>query len=146
MRDAALSLALTHPFAGQLANPRQMTAYTYSRSPAVIPSDSGFKQGPPSGAMFQDVAMEEGFLSDHFKNGFNVLCFGQKLAEKLAETFENSDEVNIICIPASSRVAQKYAATENSAYLLRPDMHIAAKWLKADATLVAEAYRKTIFQ
>ncbi|WP_299418039.1 hypothetical protein [uncultured Sulfitobacter sp.] len=39
MRDAALSLALTHPFGGDLANSRQMTAFTYSGSPAVLADD-----------------------------------------------------------------------------------------------------------
>ncbi len=49
MRDAALSLALTHPFAGQLANPRQMTPYTYADSPIVQPDDEGIDAGPVPG-------------------------------------------------------------------------------------------------
>ena len=50
MRDAALSLALDHEFAGELANPRQFTAFTYADSPAVLPDDPAFETGPGAGA------------------------------------------------------------------------------------------------
>ena len=51
MRDAALSLALTRPSAGRLANPRQMTPYTYADSPATTADGTGFSAGPVPGAM-----------------------------------------------------------------------------------------------
>ena len=35
-REAALSLAIRHPFAGELANPRQMQPYTYADSPITL--------------------------------------------------------------------------------------------------------------
>src|SRR5690606_3305574 len=46
MRDAALSLALRDPRAGALANPRQMTPYTYAESPGVLADDPRFDGGP----------------------------------------------------------------------------------------------------
>ena len=42
MRDAALSLALRHKFAGALANPRQMEPYSYAKSPITMPDDENF--------------------------------------------------------------------------------------------------------
>ncbi|MCC6008901.1 MAG: FAD-dependent monooxygenase, partial [Rhodobacteraceae bacterium] len=46
MRDAALSLALSDPRFGQLANPRQMTPYTYGDSPLTTEDDPSFRAGP----------------------------------------------------------------------------------------------------
>ncbi len=84
LRDAALSLALTHPFAGELANPRQMTAFTYRGSPAVVPEvwrsgDPSFTGGPCVGAVMPEVKLESGFLSDRLGQGFSVLCFDAEL-------------------------------------------------------------------
>ena len=45
----------THPFAGELANPRQFTAFTYGHSPAVLEDDPAFAGGPPIGAVVPDV-------------------------------------------------------------------------------------------
>ncbi|WEZ85339.1 FAD-dependent monooxygenase (plasmid) [Rhizobium sp. 32-5/1] len=87
MRDAALSLALDHPFAGALANPRQMTAYTYSDSPAVAPDDTNFTAGPVAGSVFQDVGLNGGHLSEKLGHGFTVLCFDEELSARLEDAF-----------------------------------------------------------
>ena len=83
MRDAALNLALSHPFAGQLANPRQMTPYTYADSPVVLADDAAFKGGPVPGAALPDARVGAGFLTDRLGAGFTVLCFDARLAEAL---------------------------------------------------------------
>ncbi len=146
MRDAALSLALDHPFAGQLANPRQMTAYTYADSPAVVLSQDAFEQGPKVGAVFQDVALNGQFLSDQFGDGFTILCFGEALKTELEKASNDKDDITIVSLSTSSSASNHYGAEEGTAYLIRPDLHIAAKWKDTDATTILDTYRRVTFQ
>ncbi|MGR8921221.1 MAG: FAD-dependent monooxygenase [Gammaproteobacteria bacterium] len=146
MRDAALSLALTHPFAGELANPRQMTAFSYSGSPAVLPDDPGFSGGPGVGALMPEVRMDPGFLSDRLGNGFTVLCFEASLAETLAALCPEDGSLTVVSLPRPSAGSEKLAAGEASAYLVRPDMHIAARWHEATAADIIDGFRTVTFQ
>ena len=141
MRDAALSLALTHPFAGELANPRQMTAFTYSGSPAVLPDDPVFKGGADVGALMPDAKLKDGFLSDTLGAGYSLLCFEHALASAL----KNSD-LTIILLPLTETLKAKFAAQHSSAYLIRPDMHIAGRWHAGDAKTILEGYQTVTFQ
>ncbi len=128
-RDAALSLALTRKSAGMLANPRQMTPYTYADSPITAPDDPAFKVGPKPGAMFSDVALEAGFLGDHLGQSFTLIIFGEAL--DLQQT-----DLTQVALPADGTAAEIYGATEGSAYLIRPDLHIAARWHQVTAEKV----------
>lgn len=126
MRDAALSLALTRPRMGQLANPRQMTPYTYADSPITLPDADAFMAGPAPGAVALDAAQGDGFLSDGFGAGFSVLAFGPAGAEAVKGIKET-----VVTLPATGAVAAKYGAVDGTVYLIRPDMHIAGRWLQA---------------
>ncbi|MFK7997088.1 MAG: hypothetical protein AB8B87_23340 [Granulosicoccus sp.] len=133
MRDAALSLALTHPFAGELANPRQMKAFTYSGSPAILPDDrsagkSLFTDGPSVGALLPDANYQDGFLSDQLGDGFTVLCFDTKIAQQINQ-FDAADnyQLSVLLLPWPSQIADKLAANAQTAYLVRPDMYIAGR-------------------
>ena len=143
MRDAALSLALTKPFAGELANPRQMTAFTYGASPAVLPDDPAFDGGPGVGALIPDVKLGENYLSDRLGNGFTVLCFGEELAAEVSAL--NPDGLKILGPPWSPALSDRFDATDNSAYLIRPDMHVAGRWRGATAGAVVDGFRRVIF-
>ena len=144
MRDAALSLALTQSYAGTLANPRQMTAYTYSDSPAVLP-DAG---GAPVGAAGPGAALPEGrladgsFLSDHLGPGFTLLSFDAGLAAEM--TAAADDGLAAVALPHPSALAELLGAGPDSAILVRPDRHIAARWDRTDAATVRAAYRTLI--
>lgn len=143
MRDAALSLALTQPYAGALANPRQMTAYTYADSPAVLPDRGGSAGGPAIGAALPEGRLEDGgFLSDRLGPGFTLLCLDPGLAHDIAEAAE--DGLQVVALPHPSPVADLLGAGPRSAYLVRPDMHVAGRWSDADAGSVLAGYRKII--
>ena len=150
MRDAALSLALTHPFAGELANPRQMTAFTYDGSPAVLPDtwSTGNEQStaPSVGALMPDAKLKEGFLSDRLGQGFTVLCFDAELAKQIEVAIAEDDKLTVVQLPRPSSVSEKFAATSRSVYLVRPDMHIAGRWLEATAWDVVNGYHRVTFQ
>ncbi|MFT4725868.1 MAG: 3-(3-hydroxy-phenyl)propionate hydroxylase [Granulosicoccus sp.] len=147
MRDAALSLALTHPFAGKLANPRQMTPYSYSDSPAVVHSDDEISGGPAIGAVVADIKVDRGvYLSDQLTQGFTILCFDEKLAERLKDAFALESDVGVIKAPYPSTIAKRYSAGRSTAYLVRPDWHIAGRWLNAKPETVLAGYRAVTFQ
>lgn len=126
MRNAALNLALSHPFAGKLANPRQMTPYTYSNSPVVLADDASFTGGPVAGAMLPDACIDDGHLSDKLGEGFSVIVFDSKFAQSL-----DIPGIEIILVDVCSEAAKLVSADASSAYLVRPDLHIAARWHKA---------------
>lgn len=133
MRDAALNLALSHPFAGQLANPRQMTPYTYGDSPAVSLDDPAFDGGPVAGAIVPQGRVGDGFLTDHLGEGFSLILFDETVANDI-----QLSSVKIVIIDIQSELAKALSATQNSAYLVRPDLHIAARWHSATHAAIAK--------
>ncbi len=146
MRDAALSLALTKPFAGELANPRQMTAFTYSESPAVLPDDPAFSGGPGVGAFMPEIKLNSGYLSDRLGKGFTVLCFGASMVEQISALGLGETGLVVVVLPQPSAVSDRLAAGPGSAYLIRPDMHIAGRWFDATAARVIEGYHRVVFK
>lgn len=141
MRDAALSLALTHDFAGQLANPRQMTPFTYANSPAVLPDDPDFTQGPSIGAFLPDFKLAQGYVTDQLSQGFNLLCFDTSLANALSTAVPN---LHVTYVPWSQALHDIYKADPDSAFLLRPDMHIAGRWKSANAQKIAQGFQSLL--
>ncbi|MYM53808.1 FAD-dependent monooxygenase [Thalassovita mangrovi] len=135
MRDAALNLALSHPFAGELANPRQMTPYTYADSPAVSADDPGFSGGPVPGAVLPEARVRDGFLTDLLGGGFTLLSFDEGLAQGVADL-----DLDVVVLDPGSEAAQVLAAGPHSAYLVRPDLHIAARWMRATPETLRAAY------
>lgn len=130
MRDAALSLALRHDWAGRLANPRQMTPYIYDQSPITCANDRVLG-GPPPGALLSDVALDGGFLSERMGPLFTLIWVGP------APAF-NHPLVTLVSVPADGPVAKAWSAEPGSAWLVRPDLHIAGHWTEANAeTIIA---------
>ncbi|MDK3019149.1 FAD-dependent monooxygenase [Pseudodonghicola flavimaris] len=138
MRDAALSLALTRSSAGRLANPRQMTPYTYAASPATASDDPAFSDGPIPGALMPDVALETGFLSDRMGPGFTLLRFGAGAAAC------DDPALTLVDLPADGPVGRAYGARPGTAYLIRPDLHIAGRWHQADATTLCQTLNRLL--
>lgn len=140
MRDAALSLALDHPFAGQLANPRQMRPYIYAGCPGVSPDGQGFTTGPEAGKVMCETRLEDGgWLSDGFGPGFTLLCFDPALAEAV-RGLTSAENLTVLLLAPEGNAAQICGANAGSAYLVRPDRHIAARWLQASLQDVETAY------
>lgn len=134
MRDAALNLALSHPFAGALANPRQMTPYTYADSPIVSPDDSAFSCGPVPGATLPNARFKNGYLTDVLGAGFSLITTDAKLAKSI-----KAENLTVIVIEHGSDACEILGAGPNSAYLVRPDYHIAARWFDASSDAVKSA-------
>ena len=106
MRDAALSLALRHKFAGVLANPRQMEPYSYAKSSITMPDDENFLTGPKPGTVMENFSFNDKFLSDMLDKGFNILWFGEKLKK-----YNRKDYPNLICLDPQSKIGELYGAS-----------------------------------
>ncbi len=140
MRDAALSLALTRDTVGALANPRQMTPYSYADSPATLPDDPRFGTGPVAGSMLVDVALEDGFLSDRLGEGFTILAFGDSACAGIPERAD----LTVVKLPVTGPAPLAYGAGEGSAYLIRPDLHVAARWVSVPEDAVEQAMHRLL--
>lgn len=139
MRDAALSLALDFPFAGELANPRQMTPYTYADSPLTGPDDPTFGTGPRPGAVAADPPLSDGgHLSDRL-GGIVLLAFGD-----LPAGLALPDSVRVLALPAEGTAAEAFGAGPGTAYLVRPDMHVAGRWHRAERNAVEAAVARLL--
>uniref|UniRef100_UPI0022EA4171 FAD-dependent monooxygenase n=1 Tax=Falsiroseomonas oryzae TaxID=2766473 RepID=UPI0022EA4171 len=69
MRDAALSLAVSHDFARPLVNPRQTTAITFPESRLQTPDDARWTAGPVPGATLPNLPLPGGgHLLDHLRH------------------------------------------------------------------------------
>lgn len=138
MRDAALSLALRHPFAGEFANPRNMMPYTYADSPLTTPDAQTWSGGPVPGAVALNTRSADGYLSDRFGPEFTLLCFGS------AVDVPADESLTVLQLPADSPEAAAYDAIDGTAYLIRPDMHVAARWRQAQPQDVQAAWARCL--
>lgn len=155
MRKAALSLSLRHGFARQLANPRSMVPYTYSESPLTrFPQrDLAFEAGPACGAACCNVRLgEDNFLLDHVGVEHTILVFTN--ADNGAETDSLSrrlkaqmPDIRMLTIGVGEgldiqdpegRIAAAFGASIGTCYLLRPDHHVAGRWMHAVAEEIVE--------
>ncbi|RMF08507.1 MAG: monooxygenase [Alphaproteobacteria bacterium] len=134
MRDAVLSLSLTETFARPLINPRQSVPYTYQDGPLTSPDDPAFAAGPIPGDLPVNLHLGGGrYLLDHLGAGFTLISFGPpggQVRERIARLPEPGTVVVVgedVADPAG-RIAAVYGARQGTAYLVRPDGHIAARW------------------
>ena len=153
LRDAALQLAVTEEFAKPWINPRQSAPYDYVASSLTTPDqDAGhepnasaqeWNRGPRPGAPLACVKLSDGsYLTDHVTCGFTLLVFGAGAERgkwlKGASTngFQPVVEVKIITDAAAMRLCD---AIDGSAYLVRPDGHVCARWTKVSTEKVQTA-------
>ncbi|QTF92717.1 FAD-dependent monooxygenase [Halomonas sp. BM-2019] len=157
MRDAALSLALANDYASGFADPRQVTPYTYAESPLTLADDPGFTAGPIPGAPLVNRRLgEDNYLLDHLGTGFTLLRFGEDgtlapgLADRLATLRARGHELAVVSIArrpgaegalvdADGGCFAAYGAAPGSAYLVRPDRHVAARWRAFDPAALDHA-------
>lgn len=170
MRKAALQLALTEAFAKRFADPRQVEPYTYADSPLTshCEADAAFEGGIGAGDVAVNYRLDDsGFLLDHLATGFTGLYFTYEgrvpkeikvLSARLNGLDRNArvlvvtplpietaeDSMATLQIAGDSQVFEGYGASEGTFYLLRPDRHVAARWLKAAPDEVEQALRKML--
>ncbi len=155
VRQAALSLAVKHAFTRGFANPRQMLPYTYAQSPITVP-DTTSAAGPPAGSAAPNAKLADGsHLLDHAGEGLTLLYFVDRALSSAEQTCLNAmrqrDPGFKCCVigsngmpDADGSIATTFAASANSVYLLRPDLHIAARWPNFDAAAIQKALQRCL--
>jgi 3-(3-hydroxy-phenyl)propionate hydroxylase len=160
LRDAVLSLSLTQEFVRPLYHWRTSRPHEYSHSALNCRDDDNalFTSGPAHGAPPQNVRLaEDDFLLDHLGGGFDLLVFTsgdlpEALQAVVTAARQQGLPLRVTAVGATrpvagadqhlpdadGRVRARYGlsaedAAQSGAYLLRPDQHICARWLRLDA-------------
>ncbi|MDB5570583.1 MAG: monooxygenase [Hyphomicrobiales bacterium] len=165
MRDAVLSLTLSEDFPKDLLHWRTSRPHFYADSPlnSFPEENAAFAGGPGCGEPLANVRIgPDDFLLDHLTEpGFHLIAFassaeaGPDLADFL-RACEPLPLMRVLVAPAfgedlraladvcvadpQGRVAARYAANAGTAYLVRPDGHVCARWLSAGADDVSHAF------
>ena len=147
MRDAALSLACSRPWAGALADPRQSRPHEYANGPLSAPCDDDalFDAGPVVGAVAPDVRLgRDRYLLDHVGPGPTLLVFGDAPggtgglgARRVLVSRQGGDVAD-----PGGRISARYGASDGTCYLVRPDGHVAGRWHPVDAGRIAPAMER----
>jgi 3-(3-hydroxy-phenyl)propionate hydroxylase len=146
-RDAALALAKRHPFARRMVNSGRLSLpAVLTASPLNTPDADTFADGPVPGAPCPDAPVladgKQDWLLRHLGGEFILLVFDPSagmtaLAEDLAAL-----DPPIQCLAVGSNqvdgwetlsdpnglVRKRFGGETGTAYLIRPDQHVAARW------------------
>lgn len=153
VRDAVLSLSLTQAFVRPLYHWRTSRAHDYVNSSLNCPGDDNalFTCGPRQGAPLLNIKLgEDQFLFDRLGASFYLLYFTDAaevpdaIQARVQALHERGVPLRVLAISAQPRARisgadeliddsnghlhSKYGAVSGSAYLVRPDQHVCARW------------------
>ncbi len=141
-RDAVLELAHEQAFARPFVNSgRLSTAVSYPDSPLNTPDADAWSGGVPPGSPALDAQLEEGgWLLDRLGNRFVLLANGWTGATPppvdWADLAGDGDRLKL--------ARRRYDLQPGSAYLIRPDQYVAARWRSPDGRSVGGALRRAM--
>lgn len=156
-RDSVLRLARDHPFARTLVNSGRLSVpCSYPDSTLNTPDADVFNGGIAPGSVCPDApitcAGQRTWLQQQLGNRFVLLMAGEPPVG-----LETDPDLSIVCIgakhgPAGAIIAddveglvqQRYALAPGSAYLIRPDQYVCARWRRVDAAQVLGARRRAL--
>jgi 3-(3-hydroxy-phenyl)propionate hydroxylase len=146
IRNAVLTLANDHAFARALVNSGRLSVPTHHRgSPLSTPDAAGdtFSGRMTPGAPMDDAPVtvdgRDGWLLAHTGNGFMLLLFGDADTSVFDALANDAIPVRTLHLPAESIAARRHDAQPGTAYLIRPDQIVAARWRHAEPDAVRAA-------
>ena len=89
--------------------------------------------------MIADVRLADGFLSEGLGPEWNCLSFGPAGRRAAQPDFGQDASVTCLDLDPDGRLAQVYGPGDGSAYLDRPDLHVAGRWRRAKPEALAAA-------
>ncbi|WP_088286157.1 FAD-dependent monooxygenase [Ideonella sp. A 288] len=162
LRDATLSLSLSQDFVRPLFHWRTSRAHVYARSPlnCLDDDDGRFTAGPAVGAPMLDARLSPGgHLMDGFAPASHLLVFGAgAVAAARDAAARTALPVKVWAVTADGRAAgadrgvadpegrlarRHGVPSDGAVYLIRPDQHVAARWLQADSPRISAALRRS---
>ena len=161
-RNAVLQLAGQHAFARKLVNSGRLSVPAhYSASSLNTPDADAFASRMEPGAPMDDAPVsangQDGWLLDHVGNRFQLLVMADELSSVNVAALAGLQDAAIPVEPVivsrqagelpglrvlhdvQGLFAQRYDARAGSAWLVRPDQHIAARWRAVDTARVQAA-------
>ncbi len=144
-RDAVLDLAVDHEFARPLVNSGRLSVpCTYDGSPLNGPDTDALPHGLRPGAPATDAPLDGGWLLDRLGNRFQLLLIGCEGPDSLEESGVDVEVLHLD--PAKNpEIGSRYlGGAPKAVYLLRPDQHVAARWVDHDEAAVRAAVRRAI--
>ena len=133
-RDVTLGLAREHEFARRLVNSGRLSVpATLHGSPLNTPDGDSFAGKMVPGAPLTDAPVQRAdgqasWLLRETAADFTLLVFGQPPEWTQALPHVQTVSIGHDLIDVQGLVAQRLDATPGSAYLIRPDQHVAARW------------------
>jgi 3-(3-hydroxy-phenyl)propionate hydroxylase len=166
LRNAVLTLAREHAFARALVNSGRLSVPAHLTASALNTPDADVFDGTMHpGAPLADAPVRsegrDGWLLQHVGNRFDLLLFAPHADALAPATLEAIRKLADAPIPVHTTIvaqedgtapagcalvvdtkrlaAQRLDAKPGTAYLLRPDQHVAARWRAFDAAAVRAA-------
>jgi 3-(3-hydroxy-phenyl)propionate hydroxylase len=137
-RNAALALARQTEFGKRFVNSGRLSVPTaYHESPLSTLDDGVWAAGPLPGAPIPDAPLGNGYLSESLGHGFALLC--------RPDTKEALPIAGLSLIEATEgdeTLIQRFDLAPGSAYLIRPDRHVAARFRSPEHIIALTALRR----
>lgn len=133
-RDAALDLAREHPFARRIVNSGRLSVpATLHHSPLNTPDSDAFAADTQvPGAVLLDAPVARGskmsWLLRELGEDFTLLVFGTAPAWAASLPHTQVLSIGDDLADVQGLAAQRLDATPGTAYLIRPDQHVCARW------------------
>jgi 3-(3-hydroxy-phenyl)propionate hydroxylase len=144
LRDAALALAATAPFARRLVNSGRLSLPTTYDTPLSTPDADPWAGAARLGAPVPDAPLlrPDGtptHLTALVAGRFMLLCTGEG-----PSGLRGADVVVVgrDLLDGEGLFAQRFDATHGACFLLRPDGHLTARWRSFDRVKVEDAIRR----
>ena len=141
-RDAALDLAGRFAFARPLVNSGRLSApSTYDGSPLNGADDCRLPRRTRPGAPALDAPTPEGWLLDRLGGRFQLMAIDFQIPRRLEIEGVVVEGLSLSARDAAAAaLRQRYLSSAPGAvYLMRPDQHVAARWLTFDKASVRAA-------
>ena len=137
-RNAVLQLARDHPFARRFVNGGRLSLPAiYANSPLNTADTATFTGDMAPGTPCTDAPItihgQQAWLLDQLGTDFTLLFFGNHITPATQATFDAlaalQPSVSTLVVAQANSVANtRYDARPGTAYLIRPDQHVAARW------------------
>ncbi|MEO8806483.1 MAG: FAD-dependent oxidoreductase [Burkholderiaceae bacterium] len=159
-RNSVLELASEYAFARRIVNSGRLSVpATLHQSSLNTPDRDSFQGHVVPGASACDAPLKlagaDSWLMQHLGHGFDLLVYGESLPDAVSDCPVNK----LLIVPRDAlprpqpgvgagvvvlhdhtgAFAQRYDAAPGSAWLLRPDQHVCARWRSVSAADVAAA-------
>jgi 3-(3-hydroxy-phenyl)propionate hydroxylase len=151
LREAVLSLAAAHRGIAELINPRQTAAVAYTASSLSTPDADAWQGGPAPGEVLPEVPVggPVAHVTEAVGPGFVLLHFGAPPVQlsmpglRVRPVLAQADAAwPQALVESGGRLAREFDAQDGSAYLLRPDGHVAARWKHCGDAALSAALRR----